>query len=183
MSNEDRDASCALDELRGEQLLPVPKAIHKAGVPMTNPTAYRLIRQGKIASVRVGGKVYTSAEEILRFVERCSAKAGEGPLPDGHHITIGLERMDIEAENERLRATIKTIDAILGGGPTLIWTAHTTEEGVKALSDEVVRLRHVVQELRQRQRSDLDERDATNPACPPVDAARRPHDVRARLGE
>lgn len=65
----------ALDKLRGEQLLPVPQAIRGAQVPLTKETAYRHCRQGQILSVRVGAKVYTTSEEILRFVARCSARA------------------------------------------------------------------------------------------------------------
>ena len=60
---------------------------------------------------------------------------------------------------------------------------HKLVNALQAAEAENERLREVIQGLRQRQRSDLDERDATNPACPTIDAARKPHDVRTRLGE
>lgn len=97
-----------------------------------------------------------------------------------------------------LRAKLAAVDSILGSGPTLIWGGHTTVDGVRALSDEVKRQRETIaqweataaaqgaaiERLRQRQPSDLEERDRTfSRVMPAMDLPRRTRDLRERLGE
>ena len=111
-----------------------------------------------------------------------------------HAINVAKQADALRAEVERLTAERIGLIGEVGAASTRANRAEAEVERMHKQSNETFgvgldlaseneRLREVIQGLRQRQRSDLDERDATNPACPTIDAARKPHDVRARLGE
>ena len=62
-------------DIRTEQMFPLKDAIRYVPGRPDKSTLYRWVFGGKLESVKVGGRLFTSREAIDRFVARCTSPA------------------------------------------------------------------------------------------------------------
>lgn len=85
-----------------EELVDLTTATREFPVRMSRKTIERLIRDGKLESVKISGRRYTSKEAILRFLEK-SLPISDRKKTSRLQPRTGMSKTELEKRRARLK--------------------------------------------------------------------------------